>query len=54
MTTPDACYVLARGSHDMDALWALQDLGPLLAELAGPHAAARIAEQIIDVAAWCP
>jgi hypothetical protein len=54
MSIPDACHLLIHGSHDVDALWALEELGPLLKHLAGADASARIAEQLIEVGGWAP
>jgi hypothetical protein len=54
MCIPDACHLLAHGSYDQDALWALKDFAPLLRHLAGPDALSKIAEQIVDVGRWMP
>jgi hypothetical protein len=54
MPIPDACHLLIHGSHDVDALWALKELGPLLKHLAGADGPAMIAEQLIEVGQWAP
>jgi hypothetical protein len=54
MSIPGACHLLVHGSHDIDALWALKDLAPLLSHLAGRDIPLRIAEQIVEVGRWAP
>lgn len=54
MAIPDACHLLVHGSHDIDVLWALKELAPLLRHLTGNDTPLRIAEQLVEVGRWAP
>ncbi|MFO0758010.1 MAG: hypothetical protein U0359_16050 [Byssovorax sp.] len=54
MSVDDACYLLVRRAHDVDALWGIKDFAPLLVGLAGKEVLGLIAEQIIEVGRWMP
>lgn len=52
METADACHLAAHGSHEMDGLWALDDLTVFSSHLAGPEAPLRIADQLLELTRW--
>ena len=54
METEDACHLVAHGSHEMDGLWAIDDLAVFTSHLAGPEAPLRIADQLLELARWLP